>query len=461
MELHEKCGVVGIFANENDISRLVYYGLWSLQHRGQENSGIVSSNGKQFFSHKGHGLVSHVYGEKDLKHLKGHIAIGHNRYGTFGKSHEDHSQPVFNYHDSIALAHNGNFPDVSNLKKFLKSHGISTQNLNDSELAHAVIQYWVVRGSTLKEAVEQTFPLLNGAFSFVIMSKKELVAVRDEHGIRPLCLGRINGSTCVVASESCALSTIGAEFHREINPGEMLVINSEGLKAFQLAKPQPNVDVFEFVYFARPDSNINGKNVYQVRKNLGTQLAAENNIKADIIIPVPDSGIPSAIGYSLATGIPFEEALIKNRYIHRTFIAPSQKQRTNAVSMKLNLVKNLVKGKRVILIDDSIVRGTTSKRLIELIKTGQPKEIHLLVTSPPVKYPDFYGINTPNQKELISARMNNRELAAHIGAKSVRFLSFDGMIKAVGIPESELCCACFNGVYPIKIGQKANRVRCL
>lgn len=425
MKLSEKCGVFGIYGTQNDVARLVYYGLWSLQHRGQESSGIASTNGREIFCRKGQGLVAHVYRESDFKKLKGKIAIGHNRYSTFGKKEVDHSQPVFNEHSTIALVHNGNLPTVNKLKKFLKDKGISIKDRNDSELMHMAIQYWLVRKHSLKEAVEKSFPMFTGAFSLLVMSKNELVAVRDEFGIRPLCLGKINGSH-VFASESCALDTIGAKFGRDVNPGEMVIVNSEGVHSYQLAKSKPQIDVFEFIYFARPDSIINGKNIYEVRKNLGRELAKESKIDADIVFPVPDSGIPSAVGYSEATGIGYEEALVKNRYIHRTFISPSQKQRTSGVSLKLNLVKSVVENKKVVVIDDSIVRGTTSKKLIELIRTGNPREVHMLVTSPPVKYPDFYGINTPKQEELIVANMSVEELRKYIGADSLHFLSLRG-----------------------------------
>ncbi len=451
MDLNEKCGVVGIYGTESDASRLAYYGLWTLQHRGQENSGIACSNGKRILAHKGKGLVAHVYTEADIKKLTGHIAIGHNRYSTFGKSVVDHSQPVF--HSSLALVHNGNLPRVNKIKRFLTTKGISSEGLNDSEMMHAAIKYWYIKGKSIQDSIRNCYPLFTGAFSALIMDKKTLVAVRDPFGIRPLSIGRVNG-TFIFSSETCTFDTLGASFVRDVMPGEMVWVDSTGLHSEVIVEGTTNLDVFEFIYFARPDSMLLGKSIYEVRKNLGIQLAKESKIKADIVIAVPDSGIPSAIGYSEYSGIPIELSLIKNRYIHRTFIKPAQKQRQSGVSMKLNLIPHTVKGKRVIIIDDSIVRGTTSKKLAELVRSCGPKSIHFLITSPPVKYPDFYGIDTPNQSELISSRLNEKELAQYIGVDSVSFLSFEGMVDAIGVRKDQLCTSCFNGKYPIDIGKK-------
>jgi amidophosphoribosyltransferase len=458
VELTEKCAIFGIYSSEPDASRLVYYGLWALQHRGQESSGIVSTNGKVIFCHKGIGLVAHVYDEKDLKKLKGHIAIGHNRYSTFGKDGVDHSQPVCLHQNTIALAHNGNLPNVTKLKNFLKNKGVPTNGLNDSEMMHKAIEYWFVKGKTIEEAIKLSYNMFTGAFSILIMTKDKLIAVRDEFGIRPLVLGKINGSH-VFASETCALDAIGALFVRDVKPGEMVVIDKNGPKTYQLAKSKPNLDIFEFIYFARPDSILLGQSVYEVRKRLGIELAHEVKIKADVVIPVPDSSIPSAIGFSQSSKIPLEMALTKNRYIHRTFIKPAQNQRTTGVKMKLNLIKELIEGKVVILIDDSIVRGTTSKMLVELVKKANPKEVHLLISSPPVKYPDFYGINTPNQNELIASKLSHSELTKYIRADSLHYLSYIGMIKAIRIDEKNLCTSCFTGIYPIDIGNKIKKIK--
>ncbi len=427
--------------------------MWTLQHRGQENSGIVSSNGKRLFCHKGQGLVSHVYSEGDIKKLKGYIAIGHNRYSTFGKANIDHSQPVHQPLGHLALAHNGNLPTVSALKKHLKNLGIQTAGLNDSEMMYKAIEHKVVSGAKLADAVESCTDLFTGAYCLLIMSKNKLIAVRDRYGIRPLSIGKINGSY-VVASETCAIKGVGATFIRDIEPGEMVIIDSNGITSKKLYEAQLNLDVFELIYFARPDSVMFGKSIYEIRKNLGKELANEFTPKIDVIIPVPDSAMPAAIGYSEQAQIPLDQALVKNRYIHRTFIKPSTKQRQTSVKMKLNIIPEMVVGKRVGIIDDSIVRGTTSKHLVDLVKECNPKEIHMLIPSPPVKYPDFYGIDTPNQSDLIAANMSLEEMTKYIGVYSLTFLSLKGMLKAIGIDEKYLCTSCFTGNYPIEIGKQ-------
>lgn len=459
MQLGEKCGVFGIYSNDaTDVARLVYYGLWSLQHRGQENSGIVSSTGRKLYCHKGHGLVAQVYSESDIKKLRGNIAIGHNRYSTFGKTEIDHSQPVFKPMDHIALAHNGNLPVVNKLKKFFKSRGISAQGMNDSEMMHKMIEYYLVKGATLQGAVKQSFPYFTGAFSMLVMSRDKLVAVRDEYGIRPLCIGKINNSY-IFASETCALYTVGAKYIREVEPGEAVVAGKDGLESIKLAKQNLKLDIFEFVYFARPDSVLLGKRIYEVRKNLGKKLAREIKIKADIVVPVPDSSIPAAIGYSQESRIPLEHALVKNRYIHRTFIKPSDKQRKIGVRMKLNVVADTISGKDIILIDDSIVRGNTSKWLVNVLREFGAKKVHFLVASPPVKYPDYYGIDTPKQKDLIAAQMNLAKQKKYIGADSLHYLSYKGMLESLGVPENMLCTSCFTGKYPISIGPNSRWIK--
>ncbi len=453
-KLSEKCGVVGIFDPGVDVARLVHPALWALQHRGQESSGIASSDGRTIRIHKGVGLVAHVYDEKSLAGLKGHIAIGHNRYATSKSSSSDHCQPVVTRDHMLALAHNGNLPSTRKLEKFLESRGISTLGQNDSELMHSAIKFYLVKGLKIEDAMRKCFPLFTGVFSLVVMTKDSLVAVRDECGVRPLSLAKINGGYAI-ASETCAFDTIKADFIRDINPGEMVVVNNEGLHTYQLAKANQKLDIFEFVYFARPDSLILGKRVNEVRRNFGKILAQEYPIDGDVVIPVPDSAIPAALGYAQATGIPFEHGLIKNRYIHRTFIRPTQRLRENDVKLKLNPIPEILKGKRVIVVDDSIVRGTTSKKLVDILKEAGAIEVHLLISSPPVKYPDFYGINTPNQEDLIAAKMSLPEITKYIGATSVCYLSFDGMIRATGLPEKVLSASCFNGIYPINILERA------
>lgn len=456
----EKCGIFGILGTGFDAARLVHPGLWALQHRGQESSGIASSDGKKIYIHKGMGLVAHVFDEESLKKLKGYLAIGHNRYSTSGDSVDSHTQPILEKVSPgkfIALAHNGNLPSVKKLAEFLKSHGVKIEDLNDSEMIAKAIAVFVKSGLTLEAAIKKAYPLFTGVFCLLIMDEKKMIAVRDSFGIRPLSLGKLNGGY-VIASETCALDIIGARFLRAVKPGEMIVVSAQGLKSIQVEKGQQKLDVFEFVYFARPDSIILGKSVDAVRQNLGIELARENNIKADLVMPVPDSAIPAAIGFSKESHIPFEMGLIKNRYIHRTFISPEKHTRGNIVRLKLNPMKYVLKGKKVIVIDDSIVRGTTSRQIIQMIRDAGAKEVHLLVSSPPVKFPDYYGIDTPDQKELIASYKNIKEIEKILGVDSLHYLSYKGLIKAVGLSEDKLCTSCFTGNYPVDIGERKNEI---
>ncbi len=459
-QLREKCALFGVYGKDFQAARLVHPGIWALQHRGQESSGIASSDGKKIYVHKGMGLVAHVFGEKDLKRLKGYLAIGHNRYSTSGDSIYRHAQPFLEKikpNKYIALAHNGNLPSTKLLEEFLKENKVPLKNLNDSEMFSKAIAVWVKKGLSLEEAIKSAYPLFTGVFCLLVMDETKIIAVRDSFGIRPLCLGKLNGGY-VVSSESCGLDIIGASFVREVKPGEMVVIDKNGFTSYQIAQGTQKLDVFEFIYFARPDSVILGKSVDQVRQNLGIELAREYKIKADIVIPVPDSAIPAALGYSNTSGIPFYPGLIKNRYIHRTFIAPEEHTRHKLVQLKLNPMPHILKGKRVIVIDDSIVRGTTSKEIIKMIRKAGAKEVHLMISSPPLKYPDFYGINIPDQKGLIAAGKSVKEIEKEIGADSLSYLSYKGLIKAVGLPEDSLCTSCFTGIYPVDIGDNIKKI---
>lgn len=456
-ELGEKCGVIGVFTVSADASRLAYYGLWALQHRGQESSGIASSDGRALYSHGDEGLVAHVYRESDLTKLRGNIAIGHNRYATSG-GYSDHVQPIVDEGLDIAFAHNGNLPSTTALERFLGGEGISCDGMNDSRMMAEAIGCYVRQGKGLAEAVEAAWPLFTGAFSCVAMSRDTLVAFRDECGIRPLSLGSLtDGFT--VASETCAFDTIGAAFLRDVKPGEMVSISASGVTSKQLAKSRTRLDIFEYVYFARPDSLVMGRKVNEVRRELGRTLAREFPIKADIVVPVPDSAIPAALGYAEESGVRFEHGFIKNRYIHRTFIRPTQSMRERDVRTKLNPVPEAIMGKRVIVIDDSIVRGTTTGQIVHMLYGAGAREVHVLVSSPPVKYPDFYGINTPKQDDLIAACMDLEGIRRHIGAESLGYLSYDGMVQATGWPRTKLNTSCFDGVYPIDIGERAESVR--
>lgn len=452
--IHEKCAVFATFGTGEEAARTTFYGLWALQHRGQESSGIASTDGTLFHHHTAPGLVASVYREEDLEQLDGTITIGHNRYSTSGSTDGAHSQPVMRRAAKLAFAHNGNLPDTIKLETFLNQQGIDYSMLNDSEMmAEAIACRMTDDELSLEDAVAESFPLFEGAFSCVAMTTDRLVAFRDAHGIRPLSIGRL-GEGYVVSSETCAFDTVGAEFIRDVKPGEMIVIDSNGLSSTKLAKSNLKLDIFEFVYFARPDSVIEGKSVNQVRENMGKILAKEYKIDADLVVPVPDSSIPAALGYAQVSGIPFEMALIKNRYIHRTFIRPTAKLREQDLKMKLNPMPHVIKGKRVILIDDSIVRGTTTRKIATMLYGAGAKEVHIVISSPPVKYPDFYGIDLPAQEDLIAHGMTNEEIRDHLGVDSLNYLSYDGMIKATGMPIDSFSTACFNGVYPVSIGKR-------
>jgi amidophosphoribosyltransferase len=462
MSVFEKCAVFGIYGIDKNLeaSRCVHAGLWALQHRGQESTGIASTVNGKVCVHKGMGLVAHVYNEKILSELPGNIAIGHNRYSTFGSSSNIHSQPISSQERSLAFAHNGNLPSVKKLKDFLSKKGIGTRFSNDSELMYKAVTYFFVKNKNLAEAVTNALPLFTGVFCGLFMSKDTLVAVRDRFGIRPLFFGKINGSGYVVSSETCAIDTISGQLVGDIKPGQMLVIDKNGPRFYQLAKGKESIDVFEFVYFARPDSFLLGQNVNQVRQNLGCQLAIEYpNIKADVVVPVPDSGIPAAIGFSKQSGIPFDIGLIKNRYIHRTFIRPAQSLRQKDVKLKLNPLSSVLKGKRVILVDDSIVRGTTSQQVVDLIRLAGAKQVHFMVSSPPIRFPDFYGINISTQLELIAFNKSILDIKKFIKADSLYYLSLKGMYKAIGVPKKNLCTSCFTGDYPVDIGLNKRNIK--
>lgn len=465
--LNEKCGIVGIFCEKRDVARLAFFGLFALQHRGQEASGITTSDGENLYTHKGAGLVSGVYTEESINKLNGHIAIGHNRYSTSGGGALDHAQPVVSPSPlqgegrgevlQFALAHNGNLPSVKMLQNFLASHNVLRENRSDSELIFDAISFHLREHRQLPDAVRNVFPLMTGAFAITMMNKDMLVAVRDQFGMRPMALGKI-GNGFVVASETCALKTIGAEFVREVNPGEMIVIDKNGLQSITLAPATPRHDIFEFVYFARPDSILCGKSVYEVRRQAGVILARENKIDADIVVPVPDTSMPVAIGYSQASGIPIELGLIKNRYVHRTFIEPDQASREHSVALKLITMPEVLAGKRVVVIDDSIVRGTTSRKLVENLFKAGAKEVHFLISSPPVRFPDFYGIDTPKQSDLIASNHTVEEIRAYLGATSLHYISLDGLIESIGIPKENLSTSFFTGEYPIDLLERTNEV---
>ncbi|MEX2014526.1 MAG: amidophosphoribosyltransferase [Candidatus Saccharimonadales bacterium] len=456
-KLREKCAIFGTFGASSEAARLAYYSLWSMQHRGQESSGIATSDGKKLYRHADFGLVANVYKEEHLQVLPGHMAIGHNRYSTSGGRDAIYNQPLMGNHNGFSFGHNGNLPKTDKLERFLSKHNVPIDELNDSGMMAAAIEINIRKGMSLFDAVSKAYPLFEGVFSSVAMDKDSLVVFRDQHGIRPLSIGKLE-SGYVVASETCALETIGAEFVRDVKPGEVALIDERGITSKQIKEPKLKLDIFEFVYFARPDSILLGKSVNTVRENFGRQLAKECKLDVDVIIPVPDSSVPASIGFSKESGIPIEIGLVKNRYINRTFIRPTAELRKRDLKMKLNPVIDSLKGKKVGLVDDSIVRGTTVQQVVSMLRSSGATEVHLMITSPPVKFPDFYGINTPRQSDLIAARMNEKEIAEFVDADSLHFLSYEGMVKATGLSEEQFCTSCFTGIYPIPIGKNMDSI---
>lgn len=457
-KLGEKCGIFGIYGKDLEVNRLTFFGLSSLQHRGQESSGIATSDGKKIYCHKDAGLVSHVFNEETIEKLLGFMAIGHTRYSTSSGTGAEHAQPIEVFDRNIVLAHNGNIPNTAGLIDFLKKRKkVLDINSSDSTIITEALYCLLKEGIEIEKAIEEIFPYINGSFSILIMTKNKIIAIRDSFGIRPLSIAKLNGGY-VFASETCAFHPIGATYIRDVKPGEMVVVDENGLRAKQIMKGNQKLDIFEFVYFSRPDSILLGKSVYEVRKKFGIRLAKENIIDGDVVIPVPETAIPAAIGYSSFSKIPFETGLIKSRYIHRTFIEPEQHIRDQGVKLKLAPLKDVIFGKKVIVIDDSIVRGTTAKQIVKILFETGAKEVHFLVSSPPIKFPDFYGIDIPNQKDLLAFKKSIAEINKYLGSTSLNFLSYEGMIEATGFPESSFCTSCFSGKYPIDIKEKKNNI---
>ncbi len=453
-KMEEACGVFGIFAPGRDVARLSYYGLYSLQHRGQESAGIAVTDGREVKLHKEMGLVSEVFSEDILQRLKGIGAIGHVRYSTTGASLAVNAQPLVCQYlqGSLAIAHNGNLTNADELREKLAANGSVFQSTIDSEIIVNLIARY--GQGTIEDALMKCMIDLKGTYSLVVMTEDKVIGVRDPYGNRPLCIGRL-GEDYLIASESCALDLLGAEFVRDVNPGEIVTLDKNGLCSKQFVLPvQKAVCIFEYVYFARPDSNIDGLNVMQVRRAMGRELAKEHPVEVDLVVPVPDSGIAGALGYAEQLGLVFDMGLIKNRYIGRTFIKPDQSERDLAVRMKLNPVTNLVKDKRLVLLDDSVVRGTTSKKIVEMLKYKGAKEVHLRITSPPVKGPCYYGIDTSERSQLIAAQKTLDEVREYIGADSLKYLSIEGLYRAVG-KKTGFCTACFDGRYPIEVSARA------
>ena len=443
------CGVFGIYGHPN-AAELTYYGLYALQHRGQESAGIVACDGKQFRAYRGMGLVSQIFDGEKLHALVGEMAVGHTRYSTSGSSSISNAQPltVNCSKGQIAIAHNGNLTNAAELRDALESKGLPFQTTSDSEIILMLLAQPTVGGK--ENNLVQTVRRIEGAYSLVIMTEHELIGVRDPHGFRPLSIGRVD-DCWVLASETCAFDLIHAQFVRDVEPGEIVIIDKSGLRSIQ-AFPEHErraFCMFEYVYFARPDSTIAGRNVYQVRVEMGRQLAREQPIAADIVVPVPDSGNCAALGYSEESKIPFEMAFVRNHYVGRSFLQPTQLIRDFDVRVKLNLIAELVKGKRVIIVDDSIVRGTTCKARVNNLKEAGAKEVHVLVSCPPHRNPCVYGIDFPDRSKLMAANYSLDEIRMYLNADSLAYLSQEGMIKATGRPANAFCMACYDGNYPV------------
>lgn len=450
-KLHEECGVVGVFSQNPDItSQLVYYGLFALQHRGQESAGIAINTGGKIEYYKDMGLVSDVLKDDVINKLAGGIAIGHVRYSTAGGSYKENAQPlVIRYKNgSLALAHNGNLVNADSMREILEDSGVIFQTTTDTE----VVANMIARNANgdLLKSIKNVMEIIKGAFAFVVMTEKELIGVRDHFGLRPLCIGKRNDGY-LLASESCAISAMGGEFIRDVEPGEMVIINEDGIESIKSTKyAQKKLCIFEYVYFARPDSNIDGINVYNARYNAGRFLAKEAPVKADLVFAVPDSGTPAAIGYSQELGIPFGLGLIKNRYAKRTFIEPKQELREQGVKTKLSVLKELVEGKVVVLVDDSIVRGTTTRQIVKMIKEAGAKEVHVRISCAPVTHSCFFGIDTPFRRYLIGATKTIDEIREYIKADSLHYLTIEGLVNSAG-SDNGFCLACLNGDYPMEV----------
>ncbi len=450
-KLQEECGVVGVYTDNPDIaSQLIYYGLFSLQHRGQESAGIAIHTGKKIEFHKDMGLVADVLKQEIIDKLSGRIAIGHVRYSSYGESEKQNAQPlVVRYREgSIALAHNGNLVNAESLRDILENEGVIFQTSTDSEVvANLVSRHY--RGSIVK-SIQTTMELVKGAYAFVFMTEKDLIGVRDNYGLRPLCLGKREDGY-LLASESCGITAMGGEFIRDIEPGEIVVINEDGVNSIKTTMyAQKKLCIFEHVYFARPDSSLDGVNVYQTRYNSGRLLAKEAPVKADLVFSVPDSGTPAALGYAAELNIPFGLGIIKNRYAKRTFIEPKEVLRQKGVKTKLSILNEIVKDKVVVMVDDSIVRGTTTKQIVKMVKDAGAKEVHVRIASPPVTHSCFFGINTPDRSKLIGANKTSEEIRDHIEADSLHFLSLESLIEATGSKQG-YCKACLSGDYPMEV----------
>ena len=461
----EACGVFGVYAPGQDVAKLTYFGLYALQHRGQESAGIATFNGDKVHCYKDMGLVSQVFNESILAELSGNIAVGHTRYSTTGSSLKENAQPaiVKTRLGSLALAHNGNLVNAMELRQHLTKQNADFTTSTDSEMIALAIADEVNKGKDWLQGAISAFELCSGAYSLTIATPAGLMGVRDRNGIRPLVIGVLEGEAglpnrYVLSSETCGLDIIGAEYLRDVQPGELVWITEEGLVSIHWTqKAKKKLCIFEMIYFARPDSVMHDETLYSYRVRLGRQLAKESYVDADLVIGVPDSGIPAAIGFSRESGISYGEGLIKNRYVGRTFIQPTQSMREAGIRMKLNTLKDALQGKRIIIVDDSIVRGTTSKKIVKTLKDAGAKEVHMRISSPPVTHPCFYGIDTDNQDQLIAATKSVKKIEQRIGVDTLAYLTWEGMLKATGESTDNFCSACFTGDYPVTIPENVKR----
>ena len=451
----DACGVFGVWAPGEEVAKLSFYGLYALQHRGQESAGIATSDGERILVYKDMGLVSQVFTESDLAVLKGNLAIGHCRYSTTGSSTWVNAQPTLRptKYGTLALAHNGNLTNTGDLAELVqkleatptKSERVAT---TDTEIMTALIA--LQNEKNVEASALAVLPQLEGAFSLIFMDEHTLYATRDRHGVRPLVLGKLERGW-VVASESAALDIVGASFVREVEPGEFLAINEDGIRSTRWSEPEPKGCLFEYVYLARPDTTIAGRGIHATRVQIGAQLAREAPVEADLVIPVPESGTPAAIGYAKESGIPFGLGLVKNSYVGRTFIQPSQTIRQLGIRLKLNPLREIIEGKRIVVVDDSIVRGNTQRAIVRMLREAGAREIHVRISSPPVKWPCFYGIDFATRAELIASGLDTEEIRRSIGADSLAYVSLEGLVGATEIQSDRLCSACFTGKYPIRI----------
>ncbi|OGO23109.1 MAG: amidophosphoribosyltransferase [Chloroflexi bacterium RBG_16_50_9] len=448
--MHESCGVFGVYAPNEDVARLTFFALFALQHRGQESSGIATSDGSKIRVYTGMGRVSNVFSEESLSQLGGHIAIGHNRYSTAGSSRVSNAQPfvVGDGASSIAIAHNGNIINANYLHEELDEKGYTFHSSTDSEvIANLILS---CPGNGWVDKIRYAMRRIQGAYSLTLMTHRELFAVRDPLGVRPLCLGSVDGGW-VIASETCALDHIGAEIIREIEPGEIVSISENGVVSYPGEPGRRGLCIFEYIYFARPDSVINGRLLYPARQDMGAGLAREHPVTADLVMGVPDSATAAGIGYARESGVPLGEGLIKNRYVGRTFIEPDQRIRDLGVKLKFNPLPQVLDGKRLVVVDDSIVRGTTTPSVVKLLKRAGAKEVHMRICAPPIRYPCFFGVDMATRHELIASQKSIPEICNFIGADTLGYLSIDGLIKAIALPRDIFCLACFTGDYPIPV----------